>query len=299
MTVEMRYQRRIEPSSLDWRSCAWGTGVFDMARRPYTKSAEGIIRRPAHVVMVTLRGQAEKVEVISSCGHRYSGADRPGAVSFVPAHCERRMRMRGLAFEWASIALNPTLFDFEDDVNAAGTLEGAAFTNIDDPFIFGMVSEFARMLAADGALDPVYCEAMSLALAHHLVARYGQAPARQSVVAWKLAPWRVRRISDYVDAHFAEPLRVSELADLVGVSPGYLHRAFRATLGKTPLEYINERRVQQALQHLHRDDESLAAVALQVGFVSPSHFTRTFRKITGVNPSACREERSKAGRSKA
>src|ERR1700754_1907939 len=183
MTVEMRYQRRIEPLSLGWRRYAWGAGVFDMARRPYTESAEGIIRRPAHVVMVTLRGQAERVEVISSCGHRYSGADRPGAVSFVPAHCERRVRMRGLAFEWASIALNPTLFNFEGDDQVGHSLDQASFTNIDDPFIHGLVSEFARLCAADGALDPAYCEAMSLALGHYLVRRYGKTHAQESIVA--------------------------------------------------------------------------------------------------------------------
>ncbi len=291
MTVHARYERRIEPAALGWRSFAWSTGVFDTARRPYTDRVEGTIRTPQHLVMVTLRGQAERLEVTSSCGHRYTGLDRPGAVSLVPAHCERQIRLRGVAFEWGSIALSPSLFDSDadDGQGVGGSLDISAFTNIDDPFILGMVSEFVRLCAVDGVLDPVYCDAMSWALARHLIARYGQVRAQPSVVAWKLAPWRVRRITDYVDAHLTEPLRIAELAELVGVSSGYFHRAFRETLGKTPLEFINERRVQRAMQYLHRDDASMAAIALQVGFVSPSHFTRTFRQITGVNPSKYRE----------
>jgi AraC family transcriptional regulator len=295
LTAQAHYERRVEPAALGWRSFAWSTGVFDTARRPYTDRVEGTIRTPQHMVMVTLRGQAERLEVTSSCGHRYTGLDRPGAVSLVPAHCERQLRLSGVAFEWGSIALSPKLFDLraDNDQGAGGTLDIPSFTNIDDPFILGMVSEFFRLSAADGELDPVYCETMSWALARHLVARYGQVRAQPRIVAWKLAPWRVRRIADYVDTHLAEPLRIAELAELVGVSPGYFHRAFRETLGKTPLEYINERRVQRAMQYLHRDDASLAAIALQVGFISPSHFTRTFRQITGVNPSKYRERSRK------
>jgi AraC family transcriptional regulator len=291
MTTQAPYQRRVEPLALGWRSFAWSSGVFDTAHRRYTDSVAGTIRTPQHLVMVTLRGQAEKLEVSSSCGHRYTGSDRPGAVSFVPAHCERQLRLRGVASEWGSISLSPSLFDpnANDDQGVGGSLDISAFTNIDDPFIFGMVSEFARLYSVDGRLDPTYCDAMSRALARYLVGRYGQIRAQPGVVAWKLAPWRTWRIADYVDAHLAEPLRIAELAVLVGVSPGYFHRAFRTTFGKTPLEFINERRIQRALQYFHRGEASIAAIALRVGFISPSHFTRTFRQVAGINPSSYRK----------
>ena len=299
-TTPSPYKRRVEPLALGWRSFAWSNGVFDTARRPFTANVEGTIRTPQHLVMVTLRGKAEKLEVSSDCGHRYAGPDRPGAVSFVPAHCERRLRLRGVASEWASISLSPALFDRDRDGEGAdGSLDAAAFTNVDDPFIQGLVSEFARLCAADGTLDPSYCDAMSFALARYLAGRYGQVRADAGVVAWKLPPWRMRRIADHVDAHLAEPLRIADLAGVVGVSPGYFHRAFRATTGKTPLEFINERRVQRAMQYLNRDDAPMAAIALKVGFVSPSHFTRTFRQIAGVNPSQYRKGIAEDGRPRA
>jgi AraC family transcriptional regulator len=287
LTAQSTYRRRVEPVALGWRSFAWSTGVFDTARRPFTQSVEGLIHTPQHLVMATLRGRAEKLEVSSSCGHRYAGPDRPGAVSFVPAHCERRLRLRGVAFEWASIALSPSLFDPDADVG--GTLDTAAFTNADDPFVLGMVTEFTRLSAPAGSLVPTYCDAMSWALARYLVGRYGQPRSWPEGAAWKLAPWRMRRIADYVDAHLAEPLRIADLAALVGVSPGYLHRAFRATAGRTPLAFIQERRIQRAAQYLHRGDATLMEIALRVGFASPSHFTRTFRRVTGVNPSKFRQ----------
>lgn len=294
MANPVRYERRVEPLAAQWRSFGWSAGVFDTARRSYTENVEGVIRTPQHLVMVTLKGGAEQLEVSSECGHRYGGPDRAGAVSFVPAHCQRSLALRGVSSEWGSIALNPALVDAvaEADVRSNERLSMSAFTNVEDPFVLGLVSEFARLSALDGALDETYCDVMSRALAHHLLGRYGQSRLALRAVTWKIAPWRLRRVVDYIDARLAEPIRIADLAELASLSPGYFHRAFRQSTGQTPLEFINQRRVQRAIQYLHRDDASLAAIALQVGFVSPSHFARTFRQITGLNPSAYRARAS-------
>jgi AraC family transcriptional regulator len=294
--MDVSYERRVEPLALGWRSFAWATGVFDTAYRPFTRGVEGLIRLPQHLVMVTLRGGAAAVEVMSSCGHKYSGPDSPGAVSFVPAHCARRLCLRNVEAEWASIALSPELFDAKvaDEQGAGGMFDISAFTNREDRFVSGMLSEMTRLSRIDGALDATYCEAMSWALARYLARRYGQAQIGADLPSRKLAAWHVRRITAYVDANLAEPIKIAELADLVGVSLGYFHRAFQATLGKTPLEFINARRVQRAMQSLQRDDTPVTAVALKVGFASPGYFSRVFRRYAKLSPSQYRS-RSREG----
>ncbi|MGK9232981.1 AraC family transcriptional regulator [Inquilinus limosus] len=283
----MAYERRIEPRATGWRSFAWAGGVFDTARRSYTEAVEGTIRIPHHLVLVTLTGGARHQEVVSSCGHRFVGSDRPGAVSFVPAHCERRLRLRGVESEWASISLDPALLEDEVFDPVGRSLDGAAFTNQEAPFLAGMVAEAAR-LAAEGGLDRGYGEAMSWALAHHLVRRYGRARPDGGPRRWALPPWRLRRIADYVDAHFAAEIRIADLAEAVGLSPGRLHRAFRATTGQTPLAFINERRIRRAMRMLATGGGSVAEIALRCGFVSPGHFARVFRGVTGMTPSQYR-----------
>jgi AraC family transcriptional regulator len=271
------------------RSFAWSTGVFDTGRRTLTERVKGTIRTPHHLVMVTLKGRAERLEVASSCGHRYQGRDQSGAVSFVPAHCERRFQLHGVAAEWASIALSTALFEAAEQADGrAASLEGATFTNLEDPFVFGLVGEFTRLAALDGGLDPAYAETMAIALASYLTCRFGRPYARRTGNTSGLAPWHLRRITDHVEAHLAEPLRIAELAALVGLSSGFFHRSFRASTGKTPLAFINERRIQRAMQHLVRDQASVAAIALKVGFLSPAHFARTFQEMVGMNPSAYR-----------
>jgi AraC family transcriptional regulator len=282
--------RRFEPRAAAWRSFGWGSGVFDTAQRAYTDSVEGTIRTPYHLILVTIRGGARRLEVGTDCGHRYQGGDHAGSVSLVPAHCERWLNLSGVCSEWASIALDPRYLN-EVSGSSDGTSREVAFapfTNVEDAFLRGLVSEFARLYEADAALDPIYCDAMSFALAHYLASRYGQRSVGLTRTSLTLTPWRMRRITDYVEAHLASEIRIADLAHLVGLSEGHLHRAFRATNGTTPLEFINTRRIERALQISATENPSIAELALRVGFASPSHFTRIFRRVTGLNPSRAR-----------
>jgi AraC family transcriptional regulator len=285
----MSFTRRIEPLATDWQRCSWINGAFDTARRPYTEVVEGTIHTPHHLVMLTVSGGSAHQEVVASCGHRYVGNDRKGAVSFVPAHCHRRLSLRGVQSAWASVALHPTLFEDETFGANGSVFDSATFTNAEDKFIEGMLTEMWRLFRRDGSLDPLYCDTMSVSLARYLLSRYAQ-PGRlgRARRVWKLPPWRLRRVEQHVRAHIGQEIRIRDLAEAVGVSPGYLHRAFRVTTGQTPLAYINERRVRRAMQILESEPASLAEIALRVGFASPSHLTRTFRVIAGLNPSQYR-----------
>jgi AraC family transcriptional regulator len=272
-----------DPPSQGWRTFAWAGGILDTGHRAYARAVEGMIHTPYHLVLVTLKGGARQLEVATDCGHRYRGPERAGAVSFVPAYCERRTRMHDVELDWASVALRPEVFDALDEAGESRACEIAPLSNSNDAFVTALVSELVRAHDAHSRLDRAYCETMSHALASYLARRYGQAAAQRR--AWKLSPWCVRRIADYVDAHIGCEIAISDLARLVGVSPGHLHRAFRATLGMTPLSYIHEKRIERASVILATEDVSIADVALRVGFLSAGHFSRTFRRLTGVHPS--------------
>jgi AraC family transcriptional regulator len=93
---------------------------------------------------------------------------------------------------------------------------------------------------------------------------------------------------ELVHARFTEPLRVSEVAQAVGVHPAHLARGFR-TYFKTSLgSYIRRLRVELAARELVQSEASLATVALAAGFADQSHFTRLFKRHTGFTPNAYR-----------
>lgn len=282
--------RNIAPLSTDRLSFAWDCGTFDSGARPYTEHVEGVICTSHHLVLVTLEGGAEHQHVHAACGHRYEGKDRKGVVSFVPAYCERWLTMRGVDARWASISLSPALFDGE--MGKASPIEISTFTNREDPFLSSLVAEVARLLEMEGGVQHAYCETMSAAMSVYLMHRYGQPGAIPLMAPSKLPAWRLRRIEDYVDQHIASDIRIAHLAELVGLSEGHFHRAFRETTGKTPLAYINEMRIQRAMHILANEIAPITDVALRVGFPNASHFTRTFRRYAGVNPSYFRGART-------
>ena len=94
-----------------------------------------------------------------------------------------------------------------------------------------------------------------------------------------------RSLAGFINAHLHSTIRIADLARLVDLSEGHFHRAFRASTGKTPLEFINGQRVAFAKHALTQSDVSVTRIALDTGFVSPTHFACVFRAKTGQSPS--------------
>ena len=156
----------------------------------------------------------------------------------------------------------------------------------EDNLVWNVLAEFQRLDALEDGLDATYCDTMSLALILYLARRYGGSKVKDASI--KLPPWRLRRVTEFIDEHLGGPIRIADLAELAQLSEGHFHRAFRATTGRTPLEFIHERRSALAKQLLARSRLSVTQVALRAGFLSPAHFARVFRATTGRSPSQYR-----------
>lgn len=266
-----------QPENLRRRD--WQGGAFTTAYRPATPFVEGEIVSPNHLIMVTLKGGAKRHEIRTDDGHRYDGPDRPGSVSFLPAHRTRRLKLHGVEWRWATIALAPAGLA---DVALAKV---AAFSGVEDGFVQNLLAEFERLDALDDGLDPIWRETMVQALVSYLGRRYAGA-AMPSEPSRALPIWRLRQVKEAVEARLSGDLRIADLAALCGMSEGHFHRAFRATVGCTPLQHITARRVDAARHLLATTELSIGAIAFKVGFLSPSHFARVFRQATGKAPAA-------------
>jgi len=104
----------------------------------------------------------------------------------------------------------------------------------------------------------------------------------------------VARVRAYLDAHVAETVPLARLAEMAGLHPLSLIRAFRRTQGMPPHAYQTSRRVAQA-QALLRQGLAPAAVAHDCGFADQSHLTRAFKRVVGVPPGLFRLGTSKTG----
>jgi AraC-like DNA-binding protein len=96
------------------------------------------------------------------------------------------------------------------------------------------------------------------------------------------------RAKDLVDARYAEPLNVDDLAKAAGLSPAHFSREFRAAFGESPHGYLLTRRLERAASLLRTTDRSVAEICFDVGLLSVGSFTTSFSRTYGVSPMAYR-----------
>lgn len=105
----------------------------------------------------------------------------------------------------------------------------------------------------------------------------------------------LRRARDRVDAEYAEPLDVEQLAATAGCSREHFIRAFRQTYGETPGAYLTRRRIERAQDLLRAANLTVTEICMLVGFSSLGTFSRRFTEIVGQTPSGYRAAARAAG----
>lgn len=101
---------------------------------------------------------------------------------------------------------------------------------------------------------------------------------------------KISEVIRYINAHFAEPLRLGGLAEHFFISPCYLSRMFKEMTGFTFSDYVILTRIKEAQRLLRETTGSITDIAAAVGFDNFSHFGKTFKKITRVSPRGYRKQ---------
>ena len=99
----------------------------------------------------------------------------------------------------------------------------------------------------------------------------------------KLAP-----VFQFIDAHYQQPIHLRDVAHAVGYSPAYLTNLSQSHTGRTVRKWITERRMAQARQMLKATAQSVKQIAEEIGYTDAGYFTRQFRKLHGMTPTAWR-----------
>lgn len=88
--------------------------------------------------------------------------------------------------------------------------------------------------------------------------------------------------------HYGEPITTEELAEMAGLSVSHFERRFRLAFGASPRQYLIRVRVERAATMLRETDQSITAIANACGFYDHAHFSRSFRRVMNIAPSAYR-----------
>ncbi|MEJ1963657.1 MAG: AraC family transcriptional regulator [Gammaproteobacteria bacterium] len=219
--------------------------------------------------------------------------DRPNPIEHMPRHMHfapAGLEMWGFTAD-ARFVKDATLsFDLKTLAEQMAThLTGDAVTAPRLRFADDRLWTLVRLLS-EAVDDPdpstqLYGDGLVTAIAARLLALQ---PAARPEDGKGLAPWRLRRVLDYMEAHLPDRVDLAQLAQLVGLSTSHFSRAFKASTGVAPYQWQLNARIQRAQIQLIDTDASLDQVAEANGFADAVHFGRRFRQLTGAAPATWR-----------
>ncbi|GAB7540152.1 helix-turn-helix domain-containing protein [Burkholderia sp. 3C] len=141
-------------------------------------------------------------------------------------------------------------------------------------------------LEADTPSDPLFIDHLASALAVRLIET---ATDRRLVSKGygepRLAPRQLTLLTEFIESNLDQPLRLAELAAVVGVSVTRLKTLFRNSTGMPVHQYVIRRRVEYARVLIATTKMPASEVALAAGFANQSHMSSTMRRVLGLIPS--------------
>ena len=94
----------------------------------------------------------------------------------------------------------------------------------------------------------------------------------------------IKTVLSYITDHYYEKLYVQDLASQVNMNEQYFCRFFKRSIGKTPIDYINDYRLNKVIRLLETGDAQITEICLECGFNNMGNFQRLFKRKTGITP---------------
>ena len=211
-----------------------------------------------------------------------------GALSFFPSHqsFSGRLKTERVFANLLILALDPVFVSrvAEGLELDADRIELTEQRGIADPTLRYIALALRAGIQNDDALDRMYGEALSTALAVHLLREYGAAVLGPKRQYGGLPREKLVRAVEYIQDQLNADLTVSAIAQTAGMSPDHFTKLFRESTGQSPYQYVVEARVRKAKELLTTGKLTISEAAHHVGFADQSHLTRHFKRVFGLPP---------------
>lgn len=204
--------------------------------------------------------------------------------------------MPGTVFRAAWIYLDPARLvravPEDHAVLATTRLRGRNFRNVisprEHPEVLTLITELLAELAGARPEQRTAVRGLTLALLARLARLAPRQPAQPDASADAVE--RVAPALAHFAQHYADALRIAEIAACCHTSVTHFRRIFLRATGRTPLAYLTELRIRMAMGLLAGTRRPVLDISLEVGFPTLSSFNRHFKRLTGHAPRAWRKQ---------
>ena len=220
------------------------------------------------------------------------GLDRslsPGELAIVPAGMPSRWRA-GRPQEALHLYLSPQFVQQTAELCHLnhGRITIEPQIGIKDEHLSSLAMSLFSELKEENAAGELYADSVAFVIALQLVRRYA---SLNGISKGGMAPQKLRRAIEYIGTHLDQEqgLALPMVAEEVGMSYYHFSRAFKQSMGLSPINYVTRRRMERAQRLLIEIEMPIAEIALKAGFSSQSHFTTSFRRLAGLTPGSFRK----------
>lgn len=275
----------VKPFSYDLKAIWNGITV------EYTRSdvvGEYDVSFPKHIVGVALAPQDRVAWRMDAGSTSQTTPLLPGSV-FLYSKSDFLWLYRSHPSECLHMTLDPALLrQVAADCALSNTVEIDCRVMFADPTILHLAQLFKAEILNAGLAGQIYTESLANVLAVHLLRNYSGV-ASKPLLPDAIDDFELAQVKDFIAAHLAEDLTISQMAAVAHLSQFHFARAFKAATGQPPHRYVRQQRIERAKMLLSVTRLSVSEVAERVGFSNQSHFAAQFRKETGVTPKVYRD----------
>ena len=247
---------------------------------------------PGHSIALCLSPQPYRIHQIVG-SRRYTGIYSRGDISLRPMNVPASYRTEG-EDRYLNVQIPPKFLQkvAEQTVEVdTDRLELTTEFRTRDPQLEHILMMLQTELHRGGDwISRLYVESLANVLMIHLLRQYSTSGTqRESEYRGGLSDRKILQVSEYIHAHLDRTIKISDLAEVAGMSQFHFSRLFKQSMGIPPHQYLLQQRVEKAKQLLTGTKETVAEIALQCGFSSQSQLTQHFRGATGMTPSLYRK----------
>ncbi|MCY6490272.1 helix-turn-helix domain-containing protein [Leptolyngbya sp. GGD] len=242
-----------------------------------------------NLIVMSLTEQSRQVNRFD--GGEYDGVEKPGEFCLLPSGLSGTYYWEAPA-EALVLTIHPKELQrvaVETECLNPDRVELRSVLLDRDPQIEAIARSFYSEMKQTGIGGQLYSESLANILNIHLLRHYCTQPITLRRYESGLSQHSLQQVLDYIHSHLERDLSLDTLSNLANMSKYHFIYLFKQSKGMTPHQYVIQQRIHRAKEMLGDRKLAISGIGLACGFANQSHFTRLFRKHTGVAPKAYRD----------